>query len=162
MRRINGDWAGTALKGQACFDYPNINGNRFFILPYVGEATGKTFPITFSTRNRSDACTVNSVKMRLFAILKIMKRDQMLMEAILGKLLEAPEPHINVDGVAQRLHTDQSVIRHLLRLLHDKGWVAEAETGFWRLTNAGHDYLEGPPEQGISLKSLGLELTGPG
>ena len=84
-----------------------------------------------------------------------MKRDQMLMEAILGKLLEAPEPHINVDGVAQRLNTDQSVIRHHLRLLHDKGWVAEAENGFWRLTNAGHDYLEGTPEQGISLKSLG-------
>lgn len=84
-----------------------------------------------------------------------MKRDQMLMEAILGKLLEAPEPLINVPGVAQRLNADQSIIRHHLHLLKDKGWVTEAEGGFWRLTNAGHDYLEGTPEQGISLKSLG-------
>lgn len=79
----------------------------------------------------------------------------MLMEAILGKLLEAPEPQLNVIGVAQRLNAEQPVIRHHLHLLHDKGWVAESEGGFWRLTNAGHDYLEGTPEQGISLKSLG-------
>jgi len=79
----------------------------------------------------------------------------MLMEAILGKLLEAPEPLINVAGVAQRLNAEQSVIRHHLHLLKDKGWVLEAEGGSWRLTNAGHDYLEGTPEQGISLKSLG-------
>jgi DNA-binding IclR family transcriptional regulator len=84
-----------------------------------------------------------------------MKRDLMLMEAILGKLLEAPEPLLNVTTVAQRLNTDQAIIRHHLHLLHDKGWVAESESGFWRLTNAGHDYLEGTPEQGISLKSLG-------
>jgi len=79
----------------------------------------------------------------------------MLMEAILGKLLEASEPQLNVAGVAQRLNTDQAVIRHHLHLLHDKGWVAESESGFWRLTNAGHDYLDGTPAQGISLKSLG-------
>lgn len=79
----------------------------------------------------------------------------MLMEAILGKLLEAAEPEINVPGLAQRLNTDQAIIRHHLRLLYDKGWVTEAEKGFRRLTNAGHDYLEGTPEQGISLKSLG-------
>ena len=79
----------------------------------------------------------------------------MLMEAILGKLLEAPEPQLKVGEVAQRLNTDQSVIRHHLHLLHDKGWVIEGENSFWRLTNAGHDYLEGTPEQGISLKSLG-------
>ncbi|WP_141104000.1 hypothetical protein [Noviherbaspirillum denitrificans] len=84
-----------------------------------------------------------------------MKRDQMLMEAILGKLLEAPEPLMNVNGLAQRLNTDQAVIRHHLHLLSDKSWVVEAEGGFWRLTNAGHDYLEGTPEHGISLKSLG-------
>jgi predicted transcriptional regulator len=93
--------------------------------------------------------------MTLFAIFKAMKRDQMLMEAILGKLLESPEPQLNVAGIAQRLNTDQSVIRHHLHLLHDKGRVTESEGGFWRLTNAGHDYLEGTPEQGISLKSLG-------
>jgi len=84
-----------------------------------------------------------------------MKRDLMLMEAILGKLLEASEPQLNVAGVAQRLNTDQAVIRHHLHLLHDKGWVAESESGFWRLTIAGHDYLDGTPAQGISLKSLG-------
>lgn len=79
----------------------------------------------------------------------------MLMEAILGKLLEAPEPELNAVGLAQRLNTEQAVIRHHLRLLADKGWVAESESGFWRLTSAGHDYLDGTPEQGISLKSLG-------
>lgn len=79
----------------------------------------------------------------------------MLMEAILGKLLEAQEPQLNVAGVAQRLNTEQSVIRHHLHLLQDKGWVAESESGFWRLTNAGHDYLDGNPDQGISLRSLG-------
>lgn len=78
----------------------------------------------------------------------------MLMEAILGKLLEAPEPQLNVVSVAQRLNAEQPAIRHHLHLLRDKGWIAEAEGGFWRLTNAGHDYLEGSPEQGISLKSL--------
>lgn len=79
----------------------------------------------------------------------------MLMEAILGKLLEAPEPQLNVTGVAQRLNTEKPVILHHLHLLQDKGWIAEAESGFWRLTNAGHDYLDGTPDQGISLKSLG-------
>lgn len=79
----------------------------------------------------------------------------MLMEAILGKLLEAPEPLLNVVGLAQRLNTEQPVIRHHLHLLQDKGWVAESESGFWRLTNSGHDYLDGTPEQGISLRSLG-------
>lgn len=79
----------------------------------------------------------------------------MLMEAILGKLLEAPEPQLNVAGVAQRLNAEQPVVRHHLHLLEDKGWVVEAESGFWRLTNAGHDYLDGTPEQGISLRSLG-------
>lgn len=79
----------------------------------------------------------------------------MLMEAILGKFLEAPEPLLTATALAQRLNTDQAVMRHHLHLLSDKGWVAEPENGFWRLTDAGHDYLEGTPEQGISLKSLG-------
>lgn len=79
----------------------------------------------------------------------------MLMEAILGKFLEAPEPQLNVVAVAQRLNAEQSVIRHHLHLLEDKGWLAESESGFWRLTNAGHDYLDGSPEQGISLRALG-------
>lgn len=83
-----------------------------------------------------------------------MKRDQMLMEAILGKMLEAPEPQLSVNGVAQRLNADKSVILHHLHLLADKGWVTEGEGGFWRLTNAGHDYLDGTPDQGISLRSL--------
>lgn len=93
--------------------------------------------------------------MTLFAKIEAMKRDRMLMEAILGKFLGAPEPLINAADIAQRLNVDQPVIRHHLYLLKDKGWVVEAEGGFWRLTNAGHDYLEGSPEQGISLKSLG-------
>lgn len=79
----------------------------------------------------------------------------MLMEAILGKLLEAPEPQLNAAGVALRLNTEQPVILHHLHLLQDKGWVAESDSGLWRLTNAGHDYLDGTPLQGISLKSLG-------
>lgn len=79
----------------------------------------------------------------------------MLMEAILGKLLKAPEPLLNAPGIAQRLNTDHTVIRHHLPLLQDKGGVAEVKNGFWRLMNAGHDYLEGSPEQGISLKSFG-------
>jgi ribosomal protein S19E (S16A) len=79
----------------------------------------------------------------------------MLMEAILGKFLEAPELQLNTAGVAARLNAEQAVIRHHLHLLEDKGWLAEVESGFWRLTNAGHDYLDGTPVQGISLKSLG-------
>jgi predicted transcriptional regulator len=77
------------------------------------------------------------------------------MEAILGKLLEAPEPQLSTTGVAQRLNTTLQIIHHHLHLLQDKGWVTESESGFWRLTNAGHDYLQGTPEQGISLRSLG-------
>lgn len=79
----------------------------------------------------------------------------MLMEAILGKLLEAPEPQLTAAGVAQRLNSDASTVLHHLHLLGDKAWVTEAEGGSWRLTNAGHDYLDGNPLQGISLKSLG-------
>lgn len=94
------------------------------------------------------------LKCSFFTFLTPMKRDRMLMEAILGKLLEAPEPLLNTPGIAQRLNTDHPVIHHHLHLLQDKGWVAEVESGFWRLTNLGHDYLEGSPEQGISLKSL--------
>jgi DNA-binding IclR family transcriptional regulator len=77
------------------------------------------------------------------------------MEAILGKLLEAPEPQLTATAVAQRLNAEPPVIHHHLHLLEDKGWVTESESGFWRLTNAGHDYLDGNPLQGISLKSLG-------
>lgn len=79
----------------------------------------------------------------------------MLMEAILGKLLESPEPQLNVVSIVQLLNTEQPIIRHHLHLLQDKGWVVGLENGFWRLTNAGHDYLEGTPEQGLSLRALG-------
>lgn len=78
----------------------------------------------------------------------------MLMEAILGKLLEAPEPQLSAVAIAQRLNTEQAVVHHHLHLLADKGWTAESDGGFWRLTNTGHDYLDGSPEQGISLRSL--------
>jgi Mn-dependent DtxR family transcriptional regulator len=84
-----------------------------------------------------------------------MKRDLMLLEAILGQLLQFPEPEVSTLGIAQRLNVETPVIRHHLHLLEDRGWVREMDKGIWRLTNAGHDYLEGTPEQGISLRSLG-------
>jgi hypothetical protein len=28
--------------------------------------------------------------------------------------------------------------------------MQESESGVWRLTNQGHDYMDGTPEQGIS------------
>jgi Mn-dependent DtxR family transcriptional regulator len=80
-----------------------------------------------------------------------MKRDQMLMEAILGQLLLSPEPLIGTSSIAQRLNVELPVVRHHLNLLQDKGLVQDAENGVWRLTNQGHDYMEGAPEQGISL-----------
>lgn len=99
--------------------------------------------------------SVNSAKIAAFAIEETMKRDQMLMEAILGQLLQAPEPLLGTNGIAQRLNTELPIVRHHLHLLQDKGLVQESENGFWRLTNQGHDYVEGPPGQGLSLGSLG-------
>jgi Mn-dependent DtxR family transcriptional regulator len=84
-----------------------------------------------------------------------MKRDLMLMEAILGQMLQSPDPELGAGGIAQRLNVEAPLIRHHLHLLADRGWVKETENGAWRLSNAGHDYLEGTPEQGISLRSLG-------
>lgn len=83
-----------------------------------------------------------------------MKRDLMLMEAILVHLLQSPEAQLGANGIAQALNIEPQAIRHHLYLLQDKGLVQSADTGFWRLTNQGHDYLEGNPEQGISLQSL--------
>lgn len=80
-----------------------------------------------------------------------MRRDQMLMEAILGQLLQSPDPLVGTSSIGQRLNVDQPAISHHLRLLQDKGWVEEADNGVWRLTNQGHDYLEGNPAQGVSL-----------
>lgn len=80
-----------------------------------------------------------------------MRRDQMLMEAILGQLLQSPDPLVGTSAIAQRLNAEQHAIGHHLRLLQDKGWVQESDNGFWRLTNDGHDYLEGNPSQGVSL-----------
>lgn len=82
-----------------------------------------------------------------------MKRDLMLMEAILGQLLLAPDPLIGTNGIAQRLNVDLPVVRHHLNLLQDKGLVQEADNGVWRLTNQGHDYVEGAPEQSIALSA---------
>jgi Mn-dependent DtxR family transcriptional regulator len=75
----------------------------------------------------------------------------MLMEAILGQLLQSPDPLVGTSYIAQRLNVDQSIIRHHLDLLGDKGLVLEPDHGGWRLTNQGHDYMEGSPDQGISL-----------
>lgn len=80
-----------------------------------------------------------------------MRRDQMLMEAILGQLLQSPDPLMGTTSIAQRLNVELPVIRHHLHLLQDKGLVQESENGVWRLTNQGHDYVEGTPEQSISL-----------
>lgn len=80
-----------------------------------------------------------------------MKRDQMLMEAILGQLLQSPDPLVGTSNIGQKLNVELPIIRHHLNLLQDRGLVQEAENGGWRLTNQGHDYVEGAPEQGISL-----------
>ena len=80
-----------------------------------------------------------------------MKRDLMLLEAVLGQLLQSPDPMMGTSSIAQRLNVDLPVILHHLHLLQDRGLVQETENGVWRLTNQGHDYLEGPSEQGIAL-----------
>lgn len=80
-----------------------------------------------------------------------MRRDHMLMEAILGQLLQSPEPLMSTSNIARRLNVEQPVIRHHLYLLQDRDFVQETESGVWRLSNRGHDYLEGTPEQAISL-----------
>jgi Mn-dependent DtxR family transcriptional regulator len=80
-----------------------------------------------------------------------MKRDLMLMEAILGQLMKSPDPLLGINNIVQGLNVDPAIIRHHLNLLQDKGWVHEAENGGWRLTNRGHDYLEGTPDHGIAL-----------
>lgn len=96
-------------------------------------------------------CRLISVNMKILATGETMKRDHMLMEAILGQLLQSPDPLIGTSSIAQRLKVDMHVIRHHLHLLQDRALVQESETGVWRLTNQGHDYLEGVPDQGLSL-----------
>ncbi|WP_228535969.1 hypothetical protein [Noviherbaspirillum malthae] len=81
--------------------------------------------------------------MLIFDLPNTMKRKLMLMEAILGKLLDAPAPLLNVPGIAQRLNTEHTAFRNHPHRLPDKGWVAEVKNGFWRMMNAGHDSLEG-------------------
>ena len=80
-----------------------------------------------------------------------MRRDLMLMEAVLGQLLQSPEPQMSTSGIAQRLNVEAAIARHHLHLLADKGLVQEIDPGAWRLTNQGHDYLEGSPDQAMSL-----------
>lgn len=80
-----------------------------------------------------------------------MKRDQMLMEAILGQLLQSPDPLTGTSNIVQRLNVALPVVHHHLNLLQDRGLVQESKNDAWRLTNQGHDYLEGTPEQCISL-----------
>jgi predicted transcriptional regulator len=89
--------------------------------------------------------------MASFLIEEAMKRDRMLMEAILGQLLQSPEPLVGTSHIAQRLNVETALIRHHLDLLKDKGLVLEQEAGGWRLTNQGHDHMEGSPGLGISL-----------
>jgi predicted transcriptional regulator len=80
-----------------------------------------------------------------------MRRDLMLMEAILGQLLQSPDPQMTTSGIAQRLNVEAAIARHHLHLLMDKGMVQELDAGAWRLSNQGHDYLEGSPDQAMSL-----------
>ena len=80
-----------------------------------------------------------------------MRRDQMLMEAILGQLLQSPDPMMGTSSIVQRLNVELPAIRHHLNLLRDKELVQEAENGAWRLTNQGHDYVEGAPIQAMAL-----------
>ncbi|WP_147383997.1 hypothetical protein [Noviherbaspirillum sedimenti] len=80
-----------------------------------------------------------------------MKRDPMLMEAILGQFLQSPDPLIGTSSIVQRLNMELPVVHHHLNLLQDRGLVQESKNGVWRLTNQGHDYLEGTLEQSISL-----------
>jgi repressor of nif and glnA expression len=79
----------------------------------------------------------------------------MLMEAILAHLLKSPDAQIGASGIAQGLNIELAIVRHHLHLLQDKGLVQTVDNSFWRLTNQGHDYMEGSPEQGISLSGLG-------
>lgn len=81
-----------------------------------------------------------------------MKRDMMLMEAILGQLLQSPEPLVTTSSISQRLNVETPIVRHHLNLLQDKDLVEESESGVWRLTNHGHDYVEGTPDQSMALK----------
>ena len=80
-----------------------------------------------------------------------MKRDLMLMEAILGQFLQSPDPVIGPTTIARRLNVETPLIRHHLHLLRDKGLVQDTENDGWRMTNQGHDYVEGVPEKTISL-----------
>jgi Mn-dependent DtxR family transcriptional regulator len=89
--------------------------------------------------------------MAFFKIEDGMRRDHMLMEAILGQLLQSPDPLIGTSNIARRLNVEQPVIRHHLHLLQDRSLVLETESGVWRLTDLGHDYLEGAPQQAVSL-----------
>lgn len=81
-----------------------------------------------------------------------MRRDPMLMEAILGQLLQSPDPMMGTSGIAQRLNVELPIIRHHLCLLQDRALVEESEHGAWRMTDQGHDYVEGPSQPGVSLK----------
>lgn len=71
--------------------------------------------------------------------------------AILGHLLQSPDAQTGASSLVQRLNIDLPVILHHLNLLQDKGLTQESDNGGWRLTNRGHDYLEGTPEHGIAL-----------
>lgn len=80
-----------------------------------------------------------------------MKRDLMLMEAILGQLLQSPDPLVGTTTIARRLNVELPVVRHHLQLLRDKGYAHESENEGWRMTNQGHDYVEGSPVDAVSL-----------
>ena len=81
-----------------------------------------------------------------------MKRDLMLMEAILGQLLQSPDPLVGTTMISRRLNVELPIIRHHLSLLRDRGLVQEPESDGWRMTNQGHDYVEGTPDGAIALK----------
>ena len=80
-----------------------------------------------------------------------MKRDLMLLDAVLGQLLQSPDPMMSTTAIAQRLNMELPVILHHVHLLQDRGLIQEMDSGVWRLTDQGHNYLDGPSEQGITL-----------
>jgi repressor of nif and glnA expression len=83
-----------------------------------------------------------------------MKRSMELMDSILVFLVRSPEPQLTTNAITSSLNLPDSnvhIVRHHLYLLHDRGLVQVMEGGSWRLTDAGHDEIEGKPEKALDL-----------
>jgi repressor of nif and glnA expression len=83
-----------------------------------------------------------------------MKRSVELMDSILVFMVRSPEAQFTTNSITSSLNLPDSnvhVVRHHLYLLHDRGLVQPMEGGAWRLTDAGHDEIEGKPEKALDL-----------